>query len=66
MGRARSRPQRDHRRALYESRVGGQRVLVCRFSHPSAHGALRWGDRLDAPYLVQVVEPTLLEAVGRL
>ncbi|HEX9236314.1 MAG TPA: hypothetical protein VF972_08545 [Actinomycetota bacterium] len=44
---------------LGEAHVAGNRVLVCRFSHPSAHGVLRWGDRLDAPYLREVVEPTL-------
>lgn len=46
-------------RYLSEARVAGGLALVCRFSHPAAHGPLRWGDRLDAPYLQEVVEPTL-------
>lgn len=46
--------------------VAGQSVLMCDFSHPSAHPPLRWGANLDAPYLVQVVEPTLRRAVAEL
>ena len=30
----------------------GGRALVCRFSHPSARGGKRWGDRTDSPYLL--------------
>ena len=56
----------DRTEHLAEARLVGQRVLVCRFSHPSAHGALRWGDRLDAPYLRGVVEPTLRLAIESL
>jgi hypothetical protein len=48
---------------LHGARFEGSRVLLCTFTHPSAHGALRWGDRLDAPYLTDVVVPTLEEAV---
>ena len=51
---------------LSETHLAGNRVLVCRFSHPSAHGNLRWGDRLDAPYLREVVEPTLRLATSLL
>jgi hypothetical protein len=52
---------------LYESRgASGRRVTVCRFSHPAARGLLRWGDRLDAPYLNDVVVPTLQQAVTAL
>ena len=50
----------DH---LYEARFNGSRVMVCSFSHPSAHGALRWGDKLDAPYLIDVVAPTIRQAL---
>ena len=50
----------DH---LHESYFDGNRVLLCTFSHPSAHGALRWGDSLAAPYLTEVVAPTLKRAV---
>jgi hypothetical protein len=51
----------------YVSRVSiaGVRMLAARFSHPAAHGALRWGDRLDAPYLVDIVEPTLRGIAAR-
>lgn len=51
---------------LTEAEVAGQHLLMCPFSHPSARGALRWGDRLDAEYLVEVVQPTLQRAVGEL
>ena len=51
---------------LIEASRPGGRVLVCRFSHPSARGSLRWGDRLDAPYLLDVVEPTLNLALRNL
>lgn len=51
---------------LAETRLADNRVLVCRFSHPSARGALSWGNRLDAPYLRQVVEPTLRVALESL
>lgn len=56
----------DRTEHLAEAHVTGNRVLVCRFSHPSAHGALQWGARLDAPYLQEVVEPTLRLAVASL
>ncbi|MGB0435961.1 MAG: uracil-DNA glycosylase family protein [Mycobacterium sp.] len=49
----------------YEARLGRQRMVVCAFSHPAAYGDLRWGDRPDAPYLTDVVVPTLREAVRR-
>lgn len=45
--------------------IAGVRMLAVRFSHPSAHGKLRWGDRLDAPYLVDVVDPTLRQIAAR-
>jgi uracil-DNA glycosylase len=49
---------------LYESRgTSGRRVMVCHFSHPAARGLLRWGDRLDSPYLNDIVVPTLQRAV---
>jgi len=51
---------------LYEASPYGNPMLVCQFSHPSAHGQLRWGDRLDAPYLVSTVMPTLRAALQRL
>jgi hypothetical protein len=52
---------------LYESRgASGRRLMVCRFSHPAARGLLRWGDRLDVPYLNDVVVPTLRQAVTAL
>ena len=50
---------------LYEARFDGSRVMVCSFSHPSAHGSVRWGDKLDAPYLVDVVVPTIRKALQR-
>jgi hypothetical protein len=44
---------------LAEAWLGDNRTLLCRFSHPSARGDKRWGDRLDRPYLRKVVAPTL-------
>jgi hypothetical protein len=49
---------------LREAYLGEHRMLVCEFSHPSAHRELRWGDRPDAPYLQHVVTPTLLDALA--
>ncbi len=51
---------------LGETQLAGSRVLVCRFSHPAARGSLSWGNRLDAPYLREVVEPTLRLAISLL
>jgi hypothetical protein len=51
---------------LAEAHVADARVLVCRFSHPAAHGSLSWGQHLDAPYLREVVEPTLRLALESL
>ena len=51
---------------LHEAVFEGERLLVCAFSHPSAHGALRWGDSLTAPYLNDVVVPTLKKAIRQL
>jgi uracil-DNA glycosylase len=59
----RRRSYSDH---LHEVRFSEQRLLLCTFSHPSARGALRWGDSLEAPYLNSVVVPTLKEAIRRL
>lgn len=59
---------RDHPHGahLHEARTNYGKVLVCTFSHPSARGSARWGDRLDAPYLADVVTPTLTEALALL
>ncbi|WP_416957896.1 hypothetical protein ACNKF0_09745 [Nocardioides sp. T5] len=56
-------PERVHTEHLYEAILDGRRVVVCRFSHPSAHGTIRWGDRPDAPYVANVVAPTLQAAL---
>lgn len=58
-------PRRIHSQHLHEAHLGQQRMLVCSFSHPSAHGALRWGDRPRSPYMDEVVVPTLREALRR-
>jgi len=50
----------------YTSDLNGQLVQVCVFSHPAAHGSQRWGNGLDAPYLKQVVVPTLQGAIEAL
>ncbi len=55
-----------HGHHLHEARMDYGRVLVCTFSHPSSQSATRWGDRLDAPYLTEVVRPTLTEAMALL
>jgi hypothetical protein len=59
-------PARTHSPTLYTATVGGHPTLVCAFSHPAAHGPQRWGDSLTAPYLTDIVVPTLQAAVGRL
>ena len=45
--------------------IAGARMLAARFSHPSARGELQWGVRLDASYLVEVVDPTLRGIAAR-
>jgi hypothetical protein len=60
------RVEAEHSPHLLQATFEGGRALVCRLSHPSAHGELRWGDRLDRPYLREVVEPTLQGAVALL
>lgn len=54
----------DHRYGphLHEAHADYGKVIVCAFSHPSARGSERWGDRLDAPYLAEVVAPALIQA----
>jgi hypothetical protein len=47
---------------LYASEPAFGRALVCRFSHPSAHGDQRWGDKLTSTYLTRIVRPTLERA----
>jgi hypothetical protein len=51
---------------LAEAHLAGNRILVGGFSHPSARGGLSWGNRLDSPYLREVIEPTLRLAVSLL
>jgi uracil-DNA glycosylase len=34
---------------LREAFLGGHRIVVCEFSHPSAHRELRWGDKTVRP-----------------
>jgi hypothetical protein len=58
-------PERIHSEYLHEAHVGDQRMMVCSFSHPSAHGSLRWGDQPHAPYMQEVVAPTLREALRK-
>ncbi len=57
---------RRHDEHLHEAHLGDLRMLVCTFSHPSAHGALRWGDNPGSPYLEQVVAPTVRKALRAL
>lgn len=56
-------PIRERNEHLYETALGGRRVLVCVFSHPSARGPQRWGGHPDAPYVREVVAPTLRAAL---
>jgi hypothetical protein len=56
-------PARQQTDYLYEANHDGRRVVVCSFSHPSARGFTRWGDRPDAPYVTNVVTPTLHAAL---
>jgi hypothetical protein len=54
-------PGASYNEHLYEAHLGHHRMMVCAFSHPSAHGNQRWADRND--YLKDVVAPTLREAL---
>lgn len=56
-------PARHQSDYLYEAIHDGRRIVVCNFSHPSAHGSVRWGDRPDVPYVANVVAPTLQAAL---
>ena len=56
----------SHGEYLHEVHLGEQRMLVCSFSHPSAHGALRWGDQPQSRYMAEVVAPTLRAALRTL
>ncbi|MEX1262793.1 MAG: hypothetical protein WEE66_02470 [Actinomycetota bacterium] len=56
---------RSLRGGLEEALVAGGRTIVCALSHPAAHGSVRWGDNLEAPYLVSTVEPKLREVLRR-
>lgn len=58
-------PSRIFTPNLHEAHMGQTRTLVCTFSHPAARGSLRWGDNPTAPYVTDVVEPTLREALRR-
>jgi hypothetical protein len=50
---------------LARAHLQGADPLVCLFTHPAAQSkAHGWGNRLDAPYLVEVVEPTLRLAMS--
>jgi hypothetical protein len=60
------KPEQSHGKYLHETQLGEQRMLVCWFSHPSAHGALRWGDQPQSPYMTEVVAPTLPAALRQL
>lgn len=57
------KPLGDH---AERARFAGRDLYLCRFTHPSARGTQRWGDRLDAPYLREVVEPTVRLVRSRL
>ena len=56
-------PKRHVSEHLVESDVGGQRVLVASFTHPSARAEHRW-DSTNSAYMTQVVRPTLDAARG--
>jgi hypothetical protein len=52
----------DH---LVRCDIGGSRVSVCTFMHPSSWGRTRW-DRPTSPYFLEVVKPTLEHAIDLL
>lgn len=59
-------PVRDYSDTLYRAELAGRTTLVAAFMHPAAHGHVRWGDSLAAPYLTEIVVPTLRHAIRRL
>ena len=50
---------------VHEAFLGEHRMVVCKFSHPSARDPRRWGANLDADYLTKTVEQSLREALRR-
>jgi hypothetical protein len=58
--------ERSYGEHLHRASFEGRKLQLCTFSHPSARGGLRWGDSLEAPYLREVVVPTLRKAVRHL
>jgi hypothetical protein len=58
--------ERSYGDYLHRASLDGRSLMLCTFSHPAARGAQRWGDPLDAPYLTDVVAPTLRKAARKL
>ncbi|WP_055404851.1 MULTISPECIES: hypothetical protein [unclassified Mycobacterium] len=56
-------PGRTYDDHHHEAFLGKHRMIVCTFTHPSAHGAHRWGDQPTARYIADVVRPTLRKAL---
>ncbi len=57
---------RSHGEHVHEASYQDHRVLLCTFSHPSARGDLRWGEKPDGRYVTTVVAPSLRSALRRL
>jgi hypothetical protein len=55
----------ERSRHLSQAELPWGHVVVCRFSHPSARGKLAWGNP-TSPYLLEVVVPTLHDAISLL
>lgn len=56
----------QHAPHLQSVELDGRSLLVCSFSHPSAHGAARWGIGPGAAYVTETLAPTLEHALDLL
>lgn len=50
---------------IEEVNINGCKALLLKFTHPSAHGQLCWGNSPRDKYLLQTVKPTVEEAMCR-
>jgi len=52
--------------AIEEILIGGSEALLLKFTHPSTPSNLGWGNSPNDKYLLDIVKPTVEEAMRRL